>query len=293
MLDTVKEYIIATRPWSFTAGIIPVLITAAVSQVPITSTSFIRATIMAMAVQAGGNLTNTYFDYTNGVDTKASPTVGDRTLVDKKVNPFGLFLFSIVCYLGAIIAVAPLLLINSNRQLLIIFCSGMVLTYFYTANPVGLKYRALGDITIVLCFGPLLFQATSLILTGNLNNQLYLYSIPTTLLTEGILHVNNARDIKADSQIGAISLAVIVGFDNSLILFKLLVLAAYMSCAILGIWYSIGCFLPLLTVPQSLGIIKSFSEKNMTNLPEEVAKLHLPFGLLLFVGIWSTSMTIL
>ena len=132
-----------------------------------------------------GNLTNTYFDYTNGVDTKASPTVGDRTLVDKKVNPFGLFLFSIVCYLGAIIAVAPLLLINSNRQLLIIFCSGMVLTYFYTANPVGLKYRALGDITIVLCFGPLLFQATSLILTGNLNNQLYFYSIPTTLLTEG------------------------------------------------------------------------------------------------------------
>ena len=53
MLDTVKEYIIATRPWSFTAGIIPVLITAAVSQVSITSTSFIRAAIMAIAVQAG------------------------------------------------------------------------------------------------------------------------------------------------------------------------------------------------------------------------------------------------
>jgi hypothetical protein len=31
-METLKEYIIASRPWSFTAAIVPVLVTAAVIQ---------------------------------------------------------------------------------------------------------------------------------------------------------------------------------------------------------------------------------------------------------------------
>lgn len=79
------NYVIATRPWSFTASIIPILITAALlykshpSQVSFVEV--LRVILIIVFVQAGANLTNTYYDYVSGVDNKK--TIGDRTLVDK------------------------------------------------------------------------------------------------------------------------------------------------------------------------------------------------------------------
>ena len=54
------------------------------------------------------NLTNTYYDYVNGLDTKSS-VCGDMTLVNKKMSPGVLYLLSIICYVISILAVYPLL----------------------------------------------------------------------------------------------------------------------------------------------------------------------------------------
>ena len=91
MTSTLMEYVLATRPWSFTCGFIPVMITAAVVGSSFLSVNFFRAAIMAIAVQAGANLTNTYYDFINGVDTKAH---GERTIVEKRVSAGGVFMLS-------------------------------------------------------------------------------------------------------------------------------------------------------------------------------------------------------
>lgn len=287
-MDFVKDIIVASRPWSFTASIVPILVTTAVCQFPLVDVLFARVMAIGLFIQAGANLTNTYFDYLNGVDTKQHNH--DPTLVDKKMYPVTMFIFAIACYGAGIVLCLPAIVQQGvDKSLAVIFSVGLALGFFYTASPVGLKYRALGDITIFLCFGPLLMQFTSLMLQGEMRTDLYLYSVPVGLLTEAILHTNNARDIKADTIAGATTLASLIGFQNSYYFFVLLLLGSYGGVLWIALWQHAGCLLSFLTLPLAYGLVKKFKEKNMSDLTEDTAKMHLPFGILMFVGILCTS----
>lgn len=68
------------------------------------------------------------------------------------------------------------------------------IVYFYSENPIGLKYRAFGEICVFLGYGPLLFSACILSLTNNLHCQDLMFSVPFGLLTTCVLLANNIRD---------------------------------------------------------------------------------------------------
>jgi len=280
---------LATRPWSFTAAVVPLLITSAAIDANLFSISFIRILCLGIAVQAGANLTNTYYDFKNGVDNEdtAASGAGETTLVDKKVSPTAILALSALFYAVAFICALPSM---DSTAMVGIFLSGIALAFFYTAKPVGLKYIALGDITIFMCFGPLLMQCASIVLSGGINHVLWVYSIPVGLLTEAILHANNARDIKADSAAGAVTLATLIGFEKSRIVFNLLFAGSYISVLYIGTTQHWGCFAALLSLPLARDVIMKYGHpKHMKVLPEEVAKMHLPFGMLFFLGIKFTS----
>lgn len=298
-----KEVLLALRPWSFTAAVIPILITTAISGTSFMSPSFLRVLVMGICAQAGGNLTNTYYDYVNGVDNKE---VGERTLVERKMTPGGLLLLSIMCFLLAGIAIMPDLVsaaqmmpsdsVEVSRNglaLLVIFATGLLLAYFYTANPIGLKYRALGDITIFLCFGPLLMQCTNLILVGRMSSEVYFFTAPVGLLTEAILHGNNTRDIDSDRKAGAITLAVLLGQSNAILFYKALIVGSYASTLFIGLYFHYGCLLTLITVPIALDLMQKLDKGDIKNIDEDTAKFHLPFGLTLLLGILFTANGIL
>ncbi len=289
-MDTVKELFLATRPWSFTATFVPIAVTAAVVKTSLFSPLFFRALFMGLFVHSGANLTNTYYDYVHGIDSKHHNH--DPTLVEKKVSPKVLYWFSIVCYALGVILMFPSLISQSGphqKDMITIFSVGIVLSFFYTADPVGLKYRAMGDITIFLCFGPLLMQCTSLMLTGDVHYDLFYYTIPIGLLTEAILHANNGRDIKNDASNGIITLATLLGFELSYYFYAALFVLSYTSVLIISYYYHAGCLLSLLTIPLAIDLVKKFKAQNMLNLTEETAKMHLPFGIGLLIGILSTS----
>ncbi|RYH28875.1 prenyltransferase [archaeon] len=287
MKEAIAELFVATRPWSFTTTVIPVLVTAAVTGVSFFTPEFARALAMGLFVHAGANLTNTYFDFINGFDTKQHNS--DPTLVDKRLSPVTILLMSIVCYTIGIFSILPLLFSRSYHDIIIPFVSGLVLAFFYTGNPVGLKYIALGDITIFLCFGPLLMQVSAIIMTQKMSYEMYIYTIPIGLLTESILHANNARDIKNDTANGAITLASIMGLTMSYNFFIFLIVGAYLSVLGIAAYFHYGCLLSLLTLPLGLDLIKKFRDQQLKDLSKEVSKLHLPFGVLMLVGILTTS----
>eukprot|EP00658_Telonema_sp_P-2_P032625 TRINITY_DN24109_c0_g1_i1.p1 TRINITY_DN24109_c0_g1~~TRINITY_DN24109_c0_g1_i1.p1 ORF type:complete len:303 (-),score=90.41 TRINITY_DN24109_c0_g1_i1:503-1411(-) len=286
-MDRLRRLALATRPWSFTAAAIPVLVTSAVLQADLLTIPFGQALTMALSVQAAANLTNTYYDFANHVDTKetAASGAGEDTLVNQLVSAEEVLQLSVVLYAIALLAALPTILTLPAAAPVVV--AGVALAFFYTADPVGLKYKGMGDVTIFLCFGPLLMQATSLVLTGGVTHTLWLYSVPIGLLTEAILHANNARDIKADRAAGAVTLAGLVGFRASFQIFVLLVLGSYASVVYMALWEHWGCGAALLTAPLAIGLCRKFDNvsAHMKKLPEEVAKLHLPFGVLLFLGI--------
>lgn len=290
MAAVAYEYIKACRPYTFTASIVPIMVTTAVVGGSFQSLDFLRTIAMGISVQSAANLSNTYFDFVNGVDTKAM-AAGDKGLVDAKhITKTGVLLLSAFFYVTGLATVASELFIDrSDMMLPAIFFSGVVLAFFYTATPVGLKYIALGDLTIYLCFGPLLMQGSSIMLTGTVTPLLYLYSIPVGLLTEAILHANNTRDIKSDSAAGAVTLAIILGADYSFYFYVFLVGASYLAATAISLFYHWGCIASFITAPLAMAVINDFKAGRMAETADDTAKFHLPFGLLMVLGIVFTN----
>jgi 1,4-dihydroxy-2-naphthoate octaprenyltransferase len=146
-----------------------------------------------------------------------------------------------------------------------VFLSGVVLSFFYTAGPVSLKCRALGDVVIFACFGPLLMQFTALLSSPAsspahlLQWQLLPYTIPLGLLTEAILHANNSRDIEMDGKAGILTVAGLLGYDASRVLFIGMIALSYLASAALAVWSHWGNCLVFITLPLAHHIIGKFT----------------------------------
>eukprot|EP00754_Rhynchopus_humris_P040183 Rhum_TRINITY_DN23225_c0_g1::Rhum_TRINITY_DN23225_c0_g1_i1::g.177498::m.177498 len=319
------SYLHATRPWSLTAGVIPVLVTAAtvekevrrsreLANVEVTEVmpfylvpEFYMIMLVIVLVQMGANLCNSYFDFVNKVDVLSDKgTCGDGTLLKPKkgVTLWGVVGVSILCYAAAVTLGMRLVELPTEvaaSDAAKVFASGVALSILYTANPLPLKYFGLGDVVIFLCFGPLLMCFAAYVLAYEVyadagasfevfDPRFLVYCLPLALLTEGILHANNARDIENDSAQGCVTLATVLGFEASRLVFILLLLTSYASALYVAWTAHYGCVLTLLTLPLAGNLVTSFSKSHdMSDLPEKVAQTHLPFGFLFFVGIYFTD----
>lgn len=219
-----------------------------------------------------------------GLDTKDS--ADDRALVDGTVTPRNV----IVMVLGYLVVAAGILayfVSTRGTGLLWLALGGLALALFYSADPIGLKYRGLGDICIFLCFGPLLMEGTSLTLCGRLDYAVLVYSVPIGLLTTCILHANNTRDIDADKAGGAVTLAMALGFDKSYTLYCILLTAVYVVCLINAVVLEFGPRVMLLgfTVPGALSLVNSFRARDLALLPQSTAQFEALFGLVLICAI--------
>ena len=212
-------------------------------------------------LQAAANLTNTYFDFIKGVDNKdnAAAGTGEKTLVEQKISTHGLITFAIALYIIALVSISPLLL--RCWPTLVTFVCGTFSQCFIPLHQLASVYRPRRRDHLFMLWS--LLCSTSLILTGELNNELNIYSI-VGLLTEGILHANNARDIKSDTLAGATTLATIIGFKNSYYLYVALLVGAFTSAAYISFIHHFGCALTLLTIPLAMDLEKRFREKNLT-----------------------------
>ncbi|MER3447322.1 MAG: 1,4-dihydroxy-2-naphthoate octaprenyltransferase, partial [Candidatus Dadabacteria bacterium] len=78
-----------------------------------------------------------------------------RVLVDGWLTPRAVLRFGVVLLLlGG--AVGALLAVARGPAVLGFGLAGLVLGVGYTWRPLGLKYRALGDVAVFLAFGPLM-----------------------------------------------------------------------------------------------------------------------------------------
>lgn len=79
-----KTYLLALRPWSLSASLVPTLLGSALAYRSQWAAEFSLATFFLTAftvvtVHCAGNVVNTYFDYIKGIDKQKAD---DRTLVD-------------------------------------------------------------------------------------------------------------------------------------------------------------------------------------------------------------------
>lgn len=79
-----KTYLLALRPWSLSASLVPTLLGLALAYRSSTPHDYYFFTVIlvlftVITVHGAGNVVNTYYDYVKGIDNRRSD---DRTLVD-------------------------------------------------------------------------------------------------------------------------------------------------------------------------------------------------------------------
>ena len=288
MKHAIKDWIIATRPWSFPASAMPVLVTLGYlfwSGAPLNWAVGIFTILNVVVFHAAGNTWSDYKDYKCGVDRE--DTVGGLSIVSGQFEARQIKRFSMILF--AVAVAAGLVLVGlTGIETLYFGLAGALLTLFYP----WLKYHALGDLDIFLTYSVLPMLGTSFVATGQVQPDVLVLSVPVGLITVGILHSNNTRDIEQDKRAGIKTFAMCVGGKVSIILYCLEMVVPFVwvaGCVIMGLlpgW----CILVIAAAKPAFDNARQALKYNregmkaLVGVDEKTAQLQLAFSVLMFVS---------
>ena len=291
------RFFLATRLPFLSATVVPVFLgLAAAAYDRHFSLGLAALTLLgAVAVHLGLNVTNDIFDTLSGVDAvNFTPTKfsgGSRVLQYGLVTMRQMIALAAVFYAVAII-VGLVLVALSGLGLLWLGVAGILVSYFYTAPPVRLVHRGLGELCVALGFGPIMVLGAYFVQTGHYALRPLILSISVAILVMLILYANEVPDRFADAKAGKRTLvvriqpaAVIRGYVIAVAVAYLVVIAG----VVFGVlpWPTV---ISLLTVPLAYQTWKGLKAhydspyQLMSYLGKNV-NLHLSTGILLVVGV--------
>lgn len=287
--DTIYNWYMATRPFSFTASIIPVLVGTllAASDGHFDLLIFVLVAVASVLVHAGSNLVNDYEDHVRGAD--APHQLGRGGMIQRGIiSPRGILMFGLI--LLAIATVIGLVIVYLVGWPVLLFAlPSLGAAYFYTAGPRPLGYIALGEVTVFLFMGPVILLGSYYVQAGTLSWSALLISIPIALLVTAILQANNIRDMEDDAAAGKRTLATFIGRQWAVREYIALVISAYLVLGMiaLGGIVPLGVLIAFLTLPRAVELVRIVRQRSearaLNTALRKTAGLHLQFGGLLAV----------
>lgn len=289
MARTLRTWFLALRPFSFTAAIIPVLAgTAVAADEAFRPGLFVLALFGSMALQGGTNLVNDYYDHQLGVDTAASlgpsGVIQRGLLTPREVLVGGLVTFGV----GAAIGLAITALVG--WPVLVLGVASVLAGFAYTAPPLKLAYRGLGELTVFAFMGSVIVMGASYVQVEEFTWEAFLASLPVGLLAAAILHANNLRDIEDDRAHGKRTLASLVGRPAADYELTALVLGAFAAVVALPAAGAapLTALIALIALPRSLALLRALPDsrdaRSLNRVLMGTVALHLAFGLLWSLG---------
>lgn len=280
----------ALRPWSYTAAVIPVALggVIAASENKLNVWLFVLTLVGSMAIQAGTNLMNDYYDYRKGADQPGKLGMGG-SIQRGDLNPRQVFAGGVAAFLIGI-GIGLYLVWVSGPFILWLGLFSVAAGFFYTAGPFALAYVGLGEVAVFIFMGPVMVVGSYYVQAGVVTWPVVLASLPVGFLVAAILHANNLRDLDSDRELGKRTLATLLGRQGANAEYYALVVGTYVSLAVLillGIapWLTIICGVTLPLAVKLMRIVASNTEaKALHPVLQQTAKLHMRFGGLLIVG---------
>jgi len=263
LLSRVLIWIQAFRAPFFTASTVPLVLGMAIAWYDAREFDPLLGclTLLAgVAIHAGTNLANDYFDQpTDDVNQNFSPFNGGSRMIQNNVlAPRQIQIASIISYLVGIVT-AIFIIINTGGYLLLFFLfTAVLLGLFYTALPVQLSYRGLGEIAVFVGFGPLGVVSAYFIQLGYINWGLCLSaSIPIAFLIAMVLFLNEFQDKEADQKAGKNTLVVILGKDSGIKIYLVGMITAYilLLVGIISTIFPLALIIPFITLPLAVKAI--------------------------------------
>src|SRR4051812_21969230 len=220
---------------TFTSGLIGVLLAAA--QGAFIENTLYKIFLALLCVvglvfaHATNNLVNDWTDVRSGVDTEdyprsqysVHPVLGGLTtpgMLLKVAGALTLIDGLIMLYLSSV----------SGSLVIVIAVAGLALSLAYTAF---LKRYALGELTALVVWGPLMIGGTVYAISGRLDFNTLLITLPYGLIVASVLIGKHTDKIENDRPVGVRSVPVLLGEQNALTLNKITFIAFYVLVVVL------------------------------------------------------------
>ncbi len=295
--NSVKAWLLATRPKTLSAAAVPVMIGTAFAWRN-TSEQFnwipaILCLLFAWIMQIDSNLVNDYFDFKKGNDdeTRLGPKRAcSEGWITSDAMVWGILITTLLgCMTGI-----PLILYGGLEMVMVgIAC--VVFCFLYTTL---FSYHGLGDILVLLFFGIIPVCCTYYVCMP-LHQQIptgevIASSIACGLAIDALLIVNNYRDIDNDRNNGKITLAVRLGESKTRRLYESIgyIAAGIMIILVFLDLYQTDKFIPTYAIYLIYIILHRQSYQEMKKI-NKGAKLNQVLGLtarnILVFGILSVA----
>ncbi len=288
--DSLRAWLLATRPATLTVGLIPVVIGTAVAHTmhAMRLLPALAALFGAVFIQIGTNLANDVFDYEKGADTaeRLGPLrVTQAGLIAPHNVRLGMYIsFALATVMGIYLTwvAGPYVLLIGVLSI----ASGIA----YTGGPYPLGYNGLGDLFVFVFFGLVAVCGTVFVEAGRLSVLAFYAALPVGALATAVLVVNNLRDGPTDVKAGKRTLVVRFGRSFGVAEYWVLLATAFVIPLYLWVSGQLGraALLPLLSLPLAVPLCRSVLRDRGAPLNRtlaQTARLLLVHGLLFALGI--------
>jgi len=279
-----KTLFLATRPWSFTMTFSSVTLGALVAALAgyFNPLLYLLTFGGMIAFHAATNLINDFFDVKHDVDRMGAPTTKYRPHpVAAGLESPGTIRTWAATFYALTILIAAYLSLAISPWVMVLVAIGVAGSFLYTADPIVLKARGLGEVTVFLMWGPLIPLGAYLVQTGTLSVLPVITAVPLGLFVALVLLANNVRDIEYDGSVQMKTIPVIIGKRAGVTIYESLLLIAYLLvpifivAGILSPW----SLLVLLTSREAFGLWKTMRGPIPDNADPRTAGLALRYSI--------------
>jgi len=286
----------ATRLPFLTATIVPVLLGIAVAGWTDGFNWWVAllTVIGGACIHLGLNVANNVFDTASGADAaNVNPT---QFSGGSRVVHYGLMSLRTITLLSAGfyaagIAIGVVLAATRGWDLLWLGVAGVLLSLFYTAPPLRLVHRGLGEVVVALGFGPIMTLGAYFVQAQEYDLEPLLASLPVGILIALVLYVNEVPDRPADEAAGKRTLPVRLSKGTIVNAYAAAVGLAFAMIVVFALvgWIVRPALIAVLAAPLAVPVyraLKEFYDQPYALMPAMARniQLHLATGVLLILG---------
>ena len=196
------------------------------------------ALIGILLAHVSNNLLNDLFDTGVGLDTDEYPRAlyAPHPILSGMISREALVGAAVAVNLADVVILVVLLAVR-GWPVLAFGLAGVLLNVAYTAPPLRLKQRGLGELDVLLVWGPLMTAGTYFSAVGRVPWQVWAASIPYALLCTAVLMGKHIDKLPWDERAGVRTLPVILGEARARRLTEALMIAFYLAgviCVLAG-----------------------------------------------------------
>lgn len=272
-LDIISKWLIATRAavliMTFLSGVLAGLFVLHDNK-PINVGNWLILILGLVLAHASNNLFNDYTDYVRGVDkenyyrTMYGPQPVADGLMTKSQH---LKYFGVTGFLATLCGGYLLLINKGDLTIWILLGLGAFFVLFYTWP---LKYIAMGEIAVLIVWGPLMIGGGYYVLTQSWSWNVVWASLPYVLGVTTVIFGKHIDKIKVDKLKKIYTLPVIIGEIAARWIVISMMILPYMIVLILIAtkYFTPIMLLVLMAIPTLIKLIPQFQKPRPENKPE-------------------------